>query len=78
MILQNKYNGEEKRNESLIALMKKHHMPCLVTDVRITPTDETMAEYEKILQNSSSIDKTNEEDCRRLHESLSYLFNMKG
>ena len=38
----------------------------------------TMAEYEKILQNSSSIDKTKEEECRRLHESLSYLFNMKG
>ncbi len=76
LILQNKYNGEEERNASLIALMKKHKMPCLVTDVAIEPTEEIKAEYESRLQNSSSIDKENAEECRRLRTSLDYLFGM--
>lgn len=78
LLLQNKYNGEEERNDSLIELMKKHNMPCLVKDVCIDPSEEIMAEYEKSLQNSSSIDKTDEAQCLRLHESLAYLFGMNN
>ena len=58
--------------------MKKHNMPRLATDVGITLTDDIKAEYERILQNSSSIDKNNEEECRQLHASLAYLFKMNN
>ena len=74
LILQNLFNGEAENNKPFIALMKKHGMPYRITDITITPTLETMAEYEIRLKNTSAIDETNADECFKLHDCLTALW----
>jgi hypothetical protein len=68
------FNGEAENNKPFISIMKKHGMPYRITDVGITPTAETMAEYEIKLKNTSAIDETNVDECLKLHDCLSALW----
>ena len=77
LLLQNEYNGERKRNEELLALMKKYSMPMRVSDLGIAPDEKTLIEYYERLKNTSSINAENEEECARLMLALRYLWNIK-
>lgn len=76
LILQNYFNGEEKNNEALIELMKKHNMPCRIDDVGIERSDEVFESYYDRLCASSAIDETNKKECARLREAMNYLWSM--
>lgn len=74
LLLQNHFNGEEKNNEALIQLMKKHNMPYRVSDMNIPKTEETFNKfYEKICD---GIVIENEEEAQRLKKSLKYLWEI--
>ena len=76
LLLQNYFNGEEKNNESLLALMRAHNMPCRITDIGIDTSKETFENYYNLLKNSSAIDGGNEEECARLRSGLEYLWSI--
>ena len=77
LLLQNFFNEEVENNDSLLALMKKHHMPYRITDIGITSDEATMEEYYTRLKASSAIDENNEEECIKLRESLKYLWSIR-
>ena len=77
LLLQNRFNGEEENNISLTALMKKHGMPCKITDVGITPTADTMLAYEEKLKNTSAVNADDAEECAKLHTCLSSLWQAR-
>ena len=77
LLLQNRFNGEEENNTSLLALMRAHNMPCKITDVGIDPSVETFEKYYEMLKNSSAIESDNTDECRRLREGLTYLWGIK-
>lgn len=80
LILQNRYNGEEERNEEITSLMKKYNMPKSIGDVGVTYSEESLLNYFDVLKNSSSINKDSKEECDKLLSALRYLwdFGKKG
>lgn len=76
LLLQNRYNGEDERNEELLLLMKKYGMPCCVSDVGIARTEESLMSYCERIKNSSAIDKNNVDECNKFLASLQYLWSL--
>ena len=76
LILQNRYNDEDDRNEEIASLMKKYNMPNRISDVGISSSDECLYDYFNALKNSSSIDKDNKEECDKLFSALRYLWDL--
>ena len=74
LLLQNHFNGEEENNAALLALMKKHNMPCCIEDVGIEKTEEMFQTYYEMLCASSAIET--EEESVRLLGSLRYLWDI--
>ena len=74
LLLQNHFNGEEENNAPLLALMKKHNMPCCIEDVGVERTEEMYQTYYKMLCASSAIET--EEESVRLVGSLRYLWDL--
>ncbi len=77
LLLQNFFNNEIERNDTLLNLMKKHSMPYRVTDFGIERTEEIFYEYFNRIKNSSAIDETNEEECAKFELALRYLWNIE-
>lgn len=77
LLLQNRYNGEDERNRELFSLMTKYGMPHSVGDVGVARTEESLLAYYERLKNSSSIDKENAEECKRLLAALRYLWSLE-
>ena len=77
LLLQNYYNGESERNEELLRWMRQYGLPHSAVGVGVDCTEESLLAYYERLKNSSSIDKENEEECRRLLEALRYLWSLK-
>ena len=74
LLLQNHFNGEEANNAALLALMKKHNMPCCIEDVGVERTEEMYQTYYDMLCASSAIET--EEESVRLVGSLRYLWDL--
>ena len=77
LLLQNHFNGEEENNKALLELMKKYNMPYRIDDVGVEKTDAVFEKYYEKICNSSAVDNTNAEECKRFEESLRYLWNIK-
>ena len=77
LLLQNHFNGEAENNKILTDLMKKYGLASSILPLGIPPTEDSLREYEAHLQASSAIDETNEAECRRLQESLRYLWSLR-
>ena len=75
LLLQNFFNNEAERNSSLIELMKKYSMPYRISDFGIPI--ESFTEYFERIKNSSAIDDTNEDECKRFEEALLYFWDIK-
>ena len=76
LLLQNHVNGEEANNAFLLDLMKKYGMPSRITDVGITPTEETKQTYLAHLLKTSSMENATAKDVERLQNSLAYLWQL--
>ena len=76
LLLQNYFNGEESNNEALLALMKKHGMPCSVADVGVEKTEEVCEQYYNKLASSSAIEGGDPTERERLREALRYLWSL--
>ncbi len=70
LLLQNIFNNEEGNNVTLLKLMRKYGMPCSARDVGIESSEKAFDEYYSRICNSSSINKDDLEQCRKLKESL--------
>ena len=77
LLLQNHFNGEEAENKALLDWMRRYGMPKSVTEIGVDPTDAIFESYCERLIASSAIDETNEDECRRLHESMRYLWSIR-
>ena len=77
LLLQNHYNGEVEHNEGLLKLMRENGMPCSVESVGVPCTEEWYERFYDKLCHCSSIDASNADECKRLAESLRYLWNIK-
>lgn len=77
LLLQNRFNGEESKNQELLELMKRYSMPHTVNAVGVPKDQATWERYYDRLINSSAIEKGNEEEYGRLRESLCYLWEIK-
>ena len=73
LLLQNHFNGEEENNAFLLKLMKKYNMPCSIEDLHIEKTKLVFDAYYEKISNSSAIE--NEEEKKKLIQSLQYLWN---
>ncbi len=76
LLLQNHFNGDLQNNQALLTLMKRHGMPARIADVGVDPSEAVFEEFYTRICNSSAIDETNEEECRRFRESLRYLWSL--
>ncbi len=77
LLLQNCFNNELERNDSLLKLMKKHSMPYRVTDLGIERGEESFCEYFNRIKNSSTIDEANGEECAKFELALRYLWDIE-
>ena len=76
LLLQNHFNGEVENNEALLTLMKRHGMPYRVTDVGVPGDGDAMERVYTRLCESSAMEDADDEDRRRLWESLAYLWSI--
>ncbi len=77
LLLQNHFNGEVENNDKLLDLMKKHDMPCRVSDVGIELSEEAFFDYYEKLKKSTAINAEDELECERLRKALRYLWDVK-
>ncbi len=77
LLLQNYFNGEEENNRDLLALMKKYDMPHCISDIGVPTSKETLEIYYEKLKNGSEIDKNNPDECKKLHDALEYLWELR-
>lgn len=77
LLIQNHYNGEEENNEAIMQFMKTYDMPHCLTDIGIAASKETFDDFYEKLSSSGHIDPNNEDECRRLKESMEYLWQMQ-
>jgi len=76
LLLQNHYNGFEENNGQILDLMKKYNMPSCAAEAGVPQTEENYEILcEKIIA-SSAIDEKNPEECRKLRESMKYLWSL--
>lgn len=73
LLLQNVFNGEEEENRLLFHLMKTYGMPCCLSDLGISPTEETVNAYYEALKNSSAVKEAGEGALDKLTKTLRYL-----
>ena len=76
LIMQNHFNGEEKENEVLFALMKEHGLPCCVSDIGVPHTEEVFREYLRLIKDSTAVNDKDEAECERFERSLRYLWDL--
>lgn len=75
LLLQNIFNNEDKENDFLLSVMKKHGMPSSVYDIGLT--DEARHIFYEKLINTSAIDKNNAAETEKLSYSLERLWRIK-
>ncbi|MBQ4087272.1 MAG: iron-containing alcohol dehydrogenase [Clostridia bacterium] len=75
LLMQNHFNGEKEKNEALLQLMKKYHMPHCLEDIGVMKTDDLFQKYYDKLCASSAIESENE--AKRLVGTLTYLWEME-
>ena len=76
LLLQNHFNGEERNNEALTALMKKHGMPSSVGEIGVEKSEEAFEQYYEKLSHSSAIEGEDPTERERLLQSLRYLWEL--
>ena len=77
LLLQNFFNGETKNNDFLLSMMKKYNMPCCLSDIGVTPSEQAKELYYEKLKSGSAIDENDPSDLEKLTAGLEYLFSLK-
>ena len=72
LLIQNHFNNEVENNELLLALMRKHALPCCVDALHIERCDANLEAYYSAICNSSAIE--NDAEAQKLRASLKYLW----
>lgn len=77
LLLQNHFNGEEEQNKEILYFMKKHNLPCKISDIGIELSEDTFSNFYKKLCDSSAINEKDSNECGRLEKSLKYLWRIR-
>ncbi len=77
LTLQNLFCDHPDDNNSLLTTMKQYKMPYCTRDVGIPSNEATIRMYYERLCESSSIDKNNEKECKKLNQALHEMWNIQ-